>query len=560
MKLPIPLFLILLLVMIFSCKKENPDVNDPVSADTTLHEEPDDYIWDAQSVHTIELLETTASTDAQGVTINGNIVIINSTGNYRITGNLQGSILVTTDTSSLVRLILDNAVIENPSGPAILIESIKKAIINLAEGSQNSLTDGTTYIGQEPEVNSTLFSKSNLTIFGEGSLNVKGNFEDAVTSKDGLILKSGNVSINSVDEGIRGKDYLVIMGGELTIDAGGNGIVADNKASIYTGFVKIENGNITISALGDGIAANYSVTSTGGTINIESGEGSSVPPSVDKSTKGIKGLMKVTLAFNNCIINSSDDGIHSNGEVEIKSGNYSISTADDAIHANSAIVVENGTIIVSKSNEGFESKIITVNDGSLNITSSDDTFNATAGSATEQDDHSYVYFNGGYVVLNATKGDALDSNGSIQLNAGTVIVHGTDEDPEVAIDYNGVFNINGGFLVASGTGSNMVKAPSSSSIQHSLIITFQSSYPSSTLFHLSDAVGNTVITFKPERKFQSIIFSSAQLKDQNTYYLYTGGSSSGNFIDGVDSGGTYTAGNLRKEFTISSMVTTLNNI
>lgn len=556
------IYILLFFVAItISCKKDNPDDEDlSESADTTLHEDPHDYLWSDESVNTIELLGSTATTEAQGVLINGNLVIINSAGNYRLTGELQGAVIISTDTSSLIRLILDGAVIENSTGPAILIESSKKTIINLVENTENLLTDGTSYIGQGAEVNAAFYSKSNLTIFGEGSLVVKGNFEDGITSKDGLILKSGNISIEAVDDGLRGKDYIVIMDGKLILNTGGNGIVSDNTASIYTGFIRIESGNTIVTSLGDGIAANSSVISTSGSINISSGGGSSIIPSTDKSTKGIKGLLKVELAFIDCIINSSDDGIHSNGAIKIKAGNYSVSTADDAIHADTEIIIDNGTVSVPKSKEGFESKTIIINDGTLNITSSDDTFNATAGTATEEDDHSYVYFNGGYTVLHAVSGDGLDSNGSIQLNDGTVIIQGPSNEPEVAIDYNGIFNINGGFLIASGTGSNMTQAPGNTSIQHSVIINFQSAYNTSTLFHISDSEGKGIVTFKPERKFQSIIFSSSQLKDQGIYYIYTGGSSSGNFTDGLNNEGNYEPGNLNHQFKVESMVTLLNNI
>ena len=41
---------------------------------------------------------------------------------------------------------------------------------------------------------------------------------------------------------------------------------------------------------------------------------------------------------------------------------------------------------------------------------SDDGINATAGSGGEQADSSYVYLNGGYILVNAG-GDGLDSNG-----------------------------------------------------------------------------------------------------------------------------------------------------
>jgi hypothetical protein len=73
------------------------------------------------------------------------------------------------------------------------------------------VADGASYVLEEgtDEPNAAIFSKSDLTIFGAGSLNVDGNYNDGIASKDGLIIKSGTISVTSVDDGIRGKDYLI---------------------------------------------------------------------------------------------------------------------------------------------------------------------------------------------------------------------------------------------------------------------------------------------------------------------------------------------------------------
>ncbi len=556
----LPLILVFITLSItYSCNKDDSD-NDtvPISADTTLHEDPGDYSWDPESVINIVLTGSSATADGSGVKIVGNSITITKEGNYRLTGDLIGSLTVNADTNSLIRLILDNASIENYEGPGLLIERSGKTLINLKEETTNVLADGATYLGQETEVNAALFSKSDMTIFGLGTLIVKGKYNDGITSKDGLIIKSGTLSVESVDDGIRGKDYLVIMDGNLTIKAGGNGLSADNSSSIYSGFIRIAGGNINITCSGDGISANASVVSTGGWLEVKSGGGSLILPSPDKSSKGIKGILKVELAFNECKLNCSDDGIHSNGLVKITDGDYTISTADDAIHADNEIVVNNGNIEIPGSKEGLESKLITIDDGVLYITSTDDAINATAGTSTEQDDHSLVTFNGGDVVINAITGDALDSNGSIQVNNGTIIILGPDTESEAAIDYNGVFNINGGYLIAAGTGSNMTLPPGVNSTQHSITVYFSTFKEASSLFHISDKDGNNVVTFRPLRNYRSVIFSSSKLKEQNVYKIYTGGSSSGIFKDGILIDGTYNPGTEVKEFMINNIVTIIN--
>ncbi|MBN2149694.1 MAG: carbohydrate-binding domain-containing protein [Anaerolineales bacterium] len=80
----------------------------------------------------------------------------------------------------------------------------------------------------ENEPNAAIFSKANLTFYGNGSLTVDGNYQDGIASQDGLIIASGALMINAIDDGMRGKDYLVVKGGNITINAQSNGLKSDN--------------------------------------------------------------------------------------------------------------------------------------------------------------------------------------------------------------------------------------------------------------------------------------------------------------------------------------------
>ena len=57
--------------------------------------------------------------------------------------------------------------------------------------------------------------------------------------------------------------------------------------------------------------------------------------------------------------------------------------------------------------------------------------------------------------------------GSIELNDGTVIVNGPQDNGNGALDYDSTFNINGGLLIAAGS-SGMAQNPSTSSTQNSI--------------------------------------------------------------------------------------------
>lgn len=547
----------------FSCEKDPDSSSDNGSdvEDGVNHEETSDYTWDPSSEITITLNGSSITTSSSLVTINGSTATITAAGNYNISGSLSdGRLIVDAGNNDLVRLILNSATISNSLGPAILIEKSQKTIINLSEGTQNTLSDGVTYANPADDPNAAIFSKSDLTIFGAGSLTVNGKYKDGITSKDGLLLKSGTIISTAIDDGIRGKDYLVVEGGTITVNSGGDGLKSDNDANSGVGYILIEDGTIKVTAAGDGIAAQTSVTVTGGDLDIKTGGGSTSIVSGDVSAKGIKGLVNVTLAPVTCIINSADDAIHSNSIVVINAGTFSLSTSDDAIHADAEITVNDGTIAVAKCYEGLESHVITVNKGDITISSTDDCFNATAGTRTEQDDKSWTYINGGRIAVSSQKGDPLDSNGSMSMTGGTVVCHGPASQPNVAIDYNGTFNITGGMLVAAGPSSNMFQGFSTTSSQASIKVIFKSSVSASTIFHIQDSNGNEVVTFKPIRNYLTMVFSSPALVKGSTYNIYKSGSSTGTLQDGLYSGGTYTPGTLVSTFTISGSVTSLSNL
>jgi formylmethanofuran dehydrogenase subunit C len=69
--------------------------------------------------------------------------------------------------------------------------------------------------------------------------------------------------------------------------------------------------------------------------------------------------------------------------------------------------------------------------------------------------------NGGTLVVNAS-GDGLDSNGSIEMNDGTVVVNGPTDSMNGTLDYDSTFNMNGGTLIGVGS-SGMAMSPSSTS-------------------------------------------------------------------------------------------------
>lgn len=541
------------------------------------HEKASDYIWQSTEIIDITLSGNSIFTSMTNTsTIEGSKITITSAGTYRVSGSLtNGQVVVDTQDKDTVRLLLNNVDITCSNSAPVYVISAKKVIIVLQEGTVNNIKD--TNRGDTVEPNAAIFSACDLTIYGSGQLNVQGNTNDAIASKDGLIIKSGMITANSVDDCIRGKDYLIIKDGSLTLTASGDGLKSDNVENASCGYIDIENGIIRITSGMDAIDARTDVTITGGQFTLTSGGGSTGIVGPDVSAKGIKGLVNLTITNGNFVVSSADDNLHSNRTITIYGGTFSLSTGDDAIHADNSIVINGGTIDIPKSYEGIESTNITINDAIIHITSSDDGLNGAGGNdgsgfqpgpGVGQPGQFFVpgnrhlYINGGYIVVTAD-GDGIDVNGPISMTAGYVIINGPTSFMNTAIDWEGSFTMSGGFILGVGSaGTSMAPAMTTgpTSTQNAILLNFRTTKNAGTIFHIQENDGTEVVTYLPIKQYQSIALCSPLLVKGSSYEVYFGGSSSGTIKDGVYLNGAYTPGNRNTNFTITNTVTKLVNL
>ena len=523
--------------------------------------------------------------EGSGATVDGAIVTIASAGVYSISGVLDdGQIIIDTEDEETVVLVLNGADITCSTSAPIYILNAEKTVITLADGTENRVTDGDSYIledAESDEPNAAIFSKDDLTINGSGSLTVNANYNNGIASKDDLKITGGSIAVNAVNDGVKGRDSIAVRDGSITVKAGGDGMQSHNDEDAEKGYIFIEGGTLAITAGLDGIQAETRLLVSGGDITIVSGGGSVNGGSGDRwgdwsmggtsddgtgdSAKGLKAGVDVTITGGTINIDSSDDSIHSNASLSINGGNITLASGDDGMHSDATLQIDGGDISITKSYEGIESAVLTINDGTIHIIASDDGINAAGGNdgsamggrpgqgSFELSGDYHLYVNGGYIAVDAT-GDGLDINGPIGMTGGVVIVNGPIANNNGALDYTGAFNITGGFLVAVGS-SGMAEAPSTSSTQYSVMYNFASAQAAGTMVHIEAKGGEEILTFVPTKAYQSVVLSSPELENGTTYVVYSGGSSTGSVADGFYSDGAYTAGTQVAEFTISSMVT-----
>lgn len=554
----------------------------------TITVEYDDDDLDAgvtgDAVTSVALNGDSVTVDGSGATVNGSTLTIASAGTYSISGTLNdGQIRVDTDDEKTVRLVLDGANISCSNSAPIYVVNAGKTVITLADGTENAVSDGDSYVfedAESDEPNAAIFSKDDLTINGNGSLTVDAHYNNGIQSKDDLKITGGTIAVNAVHDGIKGKDSVAIRDGTVTVQADGDGIQSTNDKDAEKGYVAIEGGTIAVNAGTDGIQAETSIVISGGTVTVSSGGGSATvstaedwgrwgetqdDTSTSSSAKGIKAGGAVTISGGMITIDSSDDSVHSNGSMAITGGNITLASGDDGMHADSSLEVDGGEITITQCYEGLESTVITINGGTIHIVARDDGINVAGGNdgssingrpgqnTFEASDDCHLYINSGYIVIDAS-GDGLDSNGSIDMTGGTVIVNGPTDNGNGPIDYNGAFKETGGLLVAAGS-SGMAQAPGTASTQYSLMVTYSSAQAAGTMVHIEDGNGEDVLTFVPTKTYQSVVLCSPDLKKGSTCTIYSGGNSTGTATDGLYSGGTYTPGTEVESVTVSDIVT-----
>jgi len=558
----------------------------PVNGET--HDDAADYTWDAAEEITVQFNGDSITAGSPNVVIDGSTATITTAGTYRLTGSLSdGQVIVETEDKDTVRLILDGVEITSASSAPIYISKAEKTILVLAEGSVNTITDASTYVLADPESdepNAAIFATSDLTITGTGSLEVSGNYNDGIATKDGLILAAGSITVSALDDGIRGKDYVYVKEGGITITAQGDGIKSDNDTDTSKGFITIDLGRIEVTSGGDAISAQTNVLVAGGELILDAGGGSDTVIDENLSAKGIKGGSSVTIANGIVTIDSADDSLHSNNSITINNGVVTLSSGDDGMHADTALSINAGDVRILKSYEGIESAVITLNNGSVKINASDDGINVSGGvdgsgmmpggrpfggkqgpggpppgqETFNYTGEYYLYINGGLISVDAG-GDGIDSNGAIEMTNGIVIVNGPTQDMNGALDYMGGFKMKGGFLVTAGS-AGMAQAPDSSSSQNSLLLNLTSAQQAGTTIHIQDSSGKDILTFTPAKAYQSITYSSPYLVTGETYTVFLGGTAEGEDMDGLYESSTYSGGTEYTTFSISGTVTSIGAV
>ena len=521
--------------------------------------------YDENECTAIQLSDDGSSCDSQSVSIEGQTVTITEEGTYLLSGSLSdGSVVIYTDENVKVRLILNGVSINSSSSAAIYVKSADKVFITLAPDTENVLSNGGTYeTVDDNNIDSAIFSKSDLTLNGSGSLKVTAKEGHGVVSKDDLVITGGTYNIEAASQGLSGKDSIRILDGDFTVTAGKDALHAENEDDKEKGFVYIAGGTFALASSGDGISAysditlldgTYTITAGGGSENGEDhqeevpggsggpGEPGGMMPSGERpqgepgekpqgepdqkpqaeseasdeseasettSTKGIKANGSLVISGGTYTIYAADDGFHSNRDIAITGGTLTIASGDDGIHADGQVTVSDGTIVISESYEGIEgSEKVLIACGRITLTSDDDGLNSAV-----------VEISGGHTEIDA-EGDGIDSNGTFTVSGGETYVSGPAGDGDGALDYETDAVITGGILIAAGS-SGMTVNFGEKSTQGSILLN-TGSQKAGTDIVLTDASGTELLSWQSSKSYASVVISCPEIVQGESYTIKAG--------------------------------------
>lgn len=461
----------------------------------------------------------------------------------------------------------------------------------LSDGEQYNLEEETS------NVDGAIFSRADLTLNGSGSLDITANYKHGIVCKDDLVIAGGSYTVNSASGGIYGKDSIKINDGSFTVNCGTNGFKSDNSEEADKGYIYINGGTFDISAGTDGIEAESVLSIDNGSFNIVTGGGSDnasmtsegqpnsdwglwggrnnnmTPPGngnaqitgvsnqsetylttasaetsdESSSAKALKAGSELNIQGGEIILDSSDDSVHCNGNINISGGTVNAKSGDDGVHADSNLVISGGTINIEKSYEGLEGAVVTISGGDISVTASDDGLNAGGGSDTgnsnrpgmngfsnDSGSEYLLTISGGTLTVNAS-GDGLDSNGNLVVEGGEIYVSGPTNGGNGAIDYgdNGSAWITGGTIAAFGSVGMAETFGENNSTQYSVLCNLSSTVSGGTVVMITDSSGNVILSYTPEKDWQSVVFSTPDIKDGETYTIMAGSLSENITTDGI---------------------------
>ena len=282
----------------------------------------------------------------------GQDILIEAGGSWILSGSASNvTIRVDAGEDAEVRLFLDEVNISNQDLPCIYVEKAGKLIVTLS--GDNMLAVRKDFQKKTPvKANGVIYSRSDLTLNGDGSLTISSP-KNGIVCRDRLRITGGNYTINADSKAIAADNAIWISDGSFLLTAESDGLHAENEDIAREGSVFIGGGNFEIYADDDAIHGQSLVQIESGTITIYAAEG------LESTWVLING--------GTLDIHAEGDGINAGWKndidrprLEINGGQVSVVMSGedtDAIDSNADLIITGGVIELIGSGFDYEGNL-----------------------------------------------------------------------------------------------------------------------------------------------------------------------------------------------------------
>ena len=477
--------------------------------------------YDESQASQITLADQTATVTGQGASFSDQTLTITQAGTYVLTGigkNIK--LVVEAADTDQVHLVFQNLTLEG-EGTLLQINKAQEVVISLAEGSQNALTE--SQANDDEEVKATIHSQVPLTLNGTGNLTLTALTKNALEVEDDLKVLGGTYTVKAANHGFKAEGALDIEAATLTIEAGKDGLHAEHDETTERANISLNPTQLSIAATEDGVDAGNELTIKGGTIT------------VSQSEEGLEARVIRQLG-GDVTIKSSDDGVNASAGSSSKTSDTSATskttdasatsnTADTSSSASQATATPAATSQADQANKDKNATLPSPPAGQAPPQGGQPPQNGQGpggmppGGQEESDPSLQIILEGGTLTIDA-EGDGIDSNGTVSISGGSLVVNGSVQGGNGPLDAAGDITITGGTVWALGT-SDMLQGFAQGSTQASITANIAGT-AGQTLIIL-DAKGKEVARQTASKDFQAVIMSSADLVDGQTYTIQVEG-------------------------------------
>ena len=465
--------------------------------------------WDASNATaTVTLSGGSAKVSGNGAYFYDGDVVITGAGYYVFSGTLtDGSIIVDAYDSSKVFILLDGVELYCSDDACLRVEQAQKVFLTLAKGSENRMESGETYSDEALGDNTggVIFTHDDLTVNGSGSLDIVANYKHGVDANDDLKITGGTITIACPQDGLHVNDSFRFANATLTIAAGDDAIHSDTD--IY-----IESGTLLITECYEGVEAPI-IEVAGGDIMIYPTDDGFNANGGGSGFGGMMGGGMMGGGFGRR--GEASDGETSGSET----GERPDFGAFDGEAPDFSEMFGDGEMPEPPDWSG--------SDGERPETPEMDA-RQSADASADEDTETYIRITGGNIMIineNAQDADGLDSNGSIYIEGGTILVSLNGNGSNNALDYGsengGVAEISGGTIIAAG-GASMAESFDDTSAQPS--IAYATGAAAGTAVTLKDAGGSVLLSWEIPCSFTYLTLSCPDMALGETYTLAIGDS------------------------------------